>query len=103
MKSSLASVAAISLVVGLASLPTSSVSKATHGSFSPENNENVELRGHLGLAAFNFGAGNDCWGYVSPSGREYAIMGFQRGAAVVEVSDPDRPIIIGRIPHSSST
>ena len=103
MKNSLASIFALSLIVGVAVLPTSTSSKMSVANYTQTNSLNVDLRGHIGLAAFNFGAGNDCWGYVSPSGREYAIMGFQRGLAVVEVSDPDRPIIIGRIPHSSST
>ncbi len=33
-------------------------------------------------------SGNSCWGYVSPSGREYAIMGLSHGTAFVEVTDP---------------
>ena len=103
MKKSLASIIGLFLVGGLAFLPTSSKSNTSIANPPPANNENVELLANLGLAQFNFGGGNDCWGCVSPSGREYAIMGFQRGVAVVEVSDPDRPIIIGRIPHSSST
>ncbi|MCH7905193.1 MAG: choice-of-anchor B family protein [Armatimonadetes bacterium] len=103
MKNSLASITGLSLAVVLAFLPTSSNSKVAVPSSPPENNLNVDLLGHIGLATFGYGAGNDCWGYVSPSGREYAIMGFQRGLAVIEVSDPDRPIIIGRIPHAGST
>jgi choice-of-anchor B domain-containing protein len=37
---------------------------------------------------------NDIWGYVSPSGREYAVIGLQRGTAVVEVTDPLRPTVV---------
>jgi choice-of-anchor B domain-containing protein len=33
-------------------------------------------------------SGNDCWGYVSPSGREYAIIGLNTGTAFVEVTSP---------------
>jgi len=32
--------------------------------------------------------GNDCWGYVSPSGREYAILGLSHGTGFVDVTDP---------------
>jgi len=36
--------------------------------------EGLELYSNLGLGAFGANSGNDCWGYVSGSGREYAIM-----------------------------
>lgn len=36
---------------------------------------------------------NDCWGYVSPSGREYAIIGLSDGTAFVEVTDPMNPVV----------
>ncbi len=42
-------------------------------------------------------SGNDCWGYTSPSGREYAIMGLQRGFGFVEITDPTNPSIIATI------
>lgn len=46
--------------------------------------------------------GNDCWGYVSESGREYALMGMRNSMAVVEVTDPSFPVIIESIPHVES-
>ncbi|MCA9243132.1 MAG: choice-of-anchor B family protein [Phycisphaerales bacterium] len=33
-------------------------------------------------------SGADCWGYVSPSGREYAIMTVSNGTAFYEVTNP---------------
>lgn len=42
-------------------------------------------------------SGNDCWGYTSPSGREYAIMGLQRGFGFVEITDPVNPVIVATI------
>ncbi|MFI4917319.1 MAG: choice-of-anchor B family protein [Phycisphaerales bacterium JB060] len=58
--------------------------------------ENVTLLSWIPLSAFpgGHGRGNDCWGYTSPSGREYAIMGLQRGYGFVEVTDPTNPVII---------
>jgi choice-of-anchor B domain-containing protein len=54
----------------------------------------------------NFGLnsleGNDCWGYTSPSGREYAIMGLSNGFGFVEVTDPDNPVILNSIPGPTS-
>ena len=33
-------------------------------------------------------SGNSCWGYISPAGREYAIIGISSGTAWVEITDP---------------
>ncbi len=46
--------------------------------------------------------GNDCWGYVSPSGREYALMSIRNALVVVEITDPADPVIIESIPHTAS-
>jgi choice-of-anchor B domain-containing protein len=46
--------------------------------------------------------GNDCWGYVSPSGREYAIMGLEGGFGFVEITNPTNPQILATIPGPSS-
>lgn len=46
---------------------------------------------------------NDVWGYVSPSGREYGILGLLEGTGFIEVSDPTTPIIVGYIPDAPST
>ncbi len=44
-------------------------------------------------------SGDDCWGYTSPSGREYALIGLSHVTAVVEVTDPGnaqlRSLILG--------
>jgi len=66
--------------------------------------ENVDLLAQVPLSAFpsNPANGNDCWGYVSPSGREYALMGLSDALAVVEITDPTNPVIIGSVGHSAS-
>lgn len=40
---------------------------------------------------------DDCWGYVSPSGREYAIIGLSHGTAFVEVTNPGNPQLVGSV------
>ncbi len=40
---------------------------------------------------------NDCWGYVSPSGREYALLGLSHGTGFVEVTDSAQPRIVAMI------
>lgn len=66
--------------------------------------ENVTLLSWIPLSAFpgGHGRGNDCWGYTSPAGREYAIMGLQRGFGFVEVTDPTNPVIVDWVEGPSS-
>jgi len=40
---------------------------------------------------------NTVEGYVSPSGREYAVIGLSDGTGFVEVTDPGNPVIVGFI------
>ncbi len=53
----------------------------------------------------DFGAqssGNDCWGYISPSGRQYALMGLRSATGFVEITDPGNPQIVSVQPGPSS-
>ena len=45
------------------------------------------------------GEGSDCWGYVSGSGREYALITLTNATCFVEVTDPFNPVVI----HTDST
>ncbi len=63
---------------------------------------NISLHAHLDLASFSAGNGNDIWGYVSPTGREYALVGLSNKVAFVEVTDPDNPDYFANIPHTAS-
>lgn len=46
--------------------------------------------------------GNSCWGYTSPSGREYALMGHSGGVTVVEITIPGDPQVIAMVPGPTS-
>ena len=61
--------------------------------------ENVELFSHVTLQDFGANGAKDCWGYVSPSGREYAIIGLTNGAGFVEITDPANPVILAVMPQ----
>lgn len=50
-----------------------------------------EFDSHIGTTATR---ANDVWGYVSPTGREYAILGLSRGVGFVDVSNPTDPQIM---------
>jgi choice-of-anchor B domain-containing protein len=66
--------------------------------------KNIELLSWIPLNNF---AGNntsaaDMWGYVSPGGQEYAIIGLENGYGFVRVTDPANPVIVGFINGPSS-
>lgn len=65
--------------------------------------DKIRLASRISLTTFNSNSGNDCWGYTSPSGREYAIMGCSNRVAFVEITDPNNPVYFQSIPHGSST
>ena len=54
----------------------------------------IPLNNFGGFAAASQHSGADCWGYTSPSGREYALMGLGWGVGVVDITDPANPIIM---------
>lgn len=68
------------------------------------DSQGVTLLAHIPLNQFAGTqlSGNDCWGYTSPSGREYAIMGLERGFGYVEITDPTNPVILTTIPGPTS-
>ncbi|MEM1452748.1 MAG: choice-of-anchor B family protein [Planctomycetota bacterium] len=67
--------------------------------------EGVFLSSWLTLSDLGYPSanGNDCWGYTSPSGREYALMCTTQGTVVVEITNPNAPSVIGRVNGPSST
>ena len=64
----------------------------------------VALKAWFPLNTFASGVqnGNSCWGWVSPTGREYAIMGLSNGTAFVDVTDPGASVIKSFQPGVSS-
>ncbi len=48
------------------------------------------------------GSYSDIWGYTSPAGVEYAIIGHQNGTIFYNISDPANPVEVGYIPGPNS-
>lgn len=64
----------------------------------------VDLRSRLPISAMDGVGGNDIWGwYDAQEGREYALMGLRNGTAFVDVTDPERPVFLGRLPTQTSS
>ena len=63
----------------------------------------ISLRKRVSLATMGGGAGNDIWGWVdTQSANEYALMGMTTGTAFVDITDPENPIFLGRLPSETS-
>jgi choice-of-anchor B domain-containing protein len=46
---------------------------------------------------------NDIWGWTDPvTGSDYALVGAAEGLAVVDISDPKRPVVLGMLPTHST-
>ncbi|MBC8063772.1 MAG: choice-of-anchor B family protein [Chlorobia bacterium] len=77
------------------------MSVSAHAQFARNN---VRLLKQITLAQFPIpaGSGSGCVGYVSPSGKEYAIIGLSNGNAVVNITNPLVPVIVGHIPGVAS-
>lgn len=68
----------------------------------PSNNVTLLSWIPLGEFGSEITSANSCWGYVSPSGREYAIIGLSHGTAFVEVTDPGNAQIVALITGPTS-
>jgi choice-of-anchor B domain-containing protein len=67
---------------------------------------NIDLLAHFPLTAMSSepSEGNDIWGHVDlNTGNEFAIMGLENGAVVVDVTNPSSPAEVGTIAGVSST
>ena len=64
----------------------------------------VSLLSQVPLSAFPSSptSANDIWGYVSPGGREYALVGLNTATGFVDVTDSSTPVVVGDIAHANS-
>jgi len=71
--------------------------------YSAFNSQNVTLQAWMPLNTIdNATNGNDCWGYTSPSGREYALMCTSSGTNFIEITDPTNPALVQHIAGPNS-
>ncbi|MEX2605485.1 MAG: choice-of-anchor B family protein [Gracilimonas sp.] len=67
--------------------------------------ENVDLFAHLSIYDLTGDSTgvylNDIWGWTDPqSTKEYALVGLTNGVSFVDISDPEHPVVVGRLPES---
>jgi choice-of-anchor B domain-containing protein len=64
----------------------------------------ISLRARTPLADLGGTRGNDIWGWADPlTGDEYALMGLSNGTAFVRITDPDNPVVLGRLPTQTTS
>jgi choice-of-anchor B domain-containing protein len=69
----------------------------------PFDQEGVQLLSWLTLYdLWDMNSGSSGWGYTSPSGREYALIGLSGGTGFVEITDPGNPVKVAMIPGPNS-
>ena len=72
------------------------ISKASGESYKCQN---YDLIGMVSLETMNATSANDSWGWTDPStGKEYALIGLDNGTGFIDISDPLKPIYLGKLP-----
>ena len=59
---------------------------------------NYDLVGYVSLEEMDAESANDIWGWTDSFGKEYAIIGLDNGTAFIDISDPVKPIYLGKLP-----
>jgi len=57
-----------------------------------------DLISNITLEVFVANNVNDSWGWTSPSGKEYVLIGLNNGTGFVDISIPSEPVYLGKLP-----
>ena len=59
----------------------------------------IDLMSTVSLEQLDATMANDCWGWTDTlTGREYAIIGLDNGTAFIDITIPNQPVIVGKLP-----
>ena len=65
--------------------------------------DNYDLIGYISLEEMDATLGNDCWGWTDlQTNKEYVLMGLDNGTAIIDISQPNKPKYLGKIPTTTS-
>ncbi len=66
--------------------------------------DEIDLNQRFSLGAMNATYANDIWGWTDPdNGDEYALVGLSDGTAFVDISDPNNPVNLGKLPTATES
>ncbi|RNC83292.1 MAG: choice-of-anchor B family protein [Balneola sp.] len=64
--------------------------------------ENFDLYAHLSAEDLGGTRLNDIWGWTDPqTNKDYALVGLTDGVSFVDISDPNSPVVIGKLEESN--
>lgn len=64
----------------------------------------MKLHKRIDLADFSAASGNDVWGWTDPDNNdEYALMGLNNGVSFVRITDPENPVLVGKMGTQTGT
>lgn len=59
----------------------------------------IDLMSIVNLQQLNATMANDCWGWTDmETGSEYAIIGLDNGTMFIDITIPNQPVILGKLP-----
>lgn len=62
-----------------------------------------DLLSKISLETFGSEAANDNWGWVDPeTAKEYVLSGLDNGTAFIDISDPQNPVFLGKLPTATT-
>ena len=65
--------------------------------------DGIDMLSRLSIADLGLTFGNDSWGWTDPAtGRDYALMGGSEGVAIVDISRPRNPDVVGFLPTATT-
>ena len=63
-----------------------------------------DLMSFIPLDLFDAIEGNDSWGWTDPqTQKEYALFGVENGTVFIDISQPDAPIVLGKLPTATES
>ena len=64
--------------------------------------KDYDLIGYIPIEEMDATLGNDCWGWTDlQTNKEYVLMGLDNGTAIIDISHPNKPNYLGKIPTST--
>lgn len=64
----------------------------------------IDFVSSISLSEMSASAGNDSWGWTdTTTGREYAIMCLDNGTAFIDISNPESPVYLGKLPTATES
>lgn len=65
---------------------------------------NIDLLEFMPVSTFGATATNSGWGWTDPAtGHEYYLLGLNNGTAFIDITDPEAPVYLGKLPTHAGT